>query len=459
MKDDIEKIERKITAAVQEWNMFPDACPIVVGLSGGADSIALTHLLMRRAVPRGHSLIAAHVNHELRGKEAESDEQFVRSFCSRNHVELRVLRADIRSLAEERSQGIEECGRGVRYSFFRRLCAKGGRIATAHTLSDSAETVLMNLAKGAGARGLCGIPPVRGNIVRPLIGITRAEVERYCAFYGLEYVTDSTNLSADCARNRIRLKAVPALKEVNPAFEECVRRTTSLLRSDESYFERLAREKLREARQRGGYSLAVLRGLPQPVLLRAVFLAVGGSSAPRLSFGNLMDVARMIRCGRGSVTVAGRIQCSVSGNTFFVGPQLRPEPYAWSVPFHPEGTVLPDGRTLSVSRIPPGSVKNPKKINNFIFNNLINYDTILSSTGVVRNKRAGDVFRPAGRGVTKTLKKLFNEEKIPAPQRGNTAVLEIGGTIVWIEGIGVSEDARASLNSRAIAEITIKECK
>ncbi len=183
-------------------------------------------------------LIAAHVNHGLRGEEADRDERFVRDFCERNSIVLQVLHADVIATAREKSQGIEECGREVRYSFFRSLCGPDGRIATAHTLSDSAETVLMNLAKGAGTKGLCGIPPVRGNIVRPLIDITRAEVERYCSCFGLDFVTDSTNLTDGYGRNKLRHHVVPVLQEINPAFECAVERTTQILRCDEEYFER-----------------------------------------------------------------------------------------------------------------------------------------------------------------------------------------------------------------------------
>ncbi len=460
MNDDgIAGIERKIEEAVARWDMLPRGCGVVVGLSGGADSVALTHFLLRYARGRGIRVTAAHVNHGLRGAESDADEAFVRRFCAGCGAELRVQRADVRALAAQKSQGIEECGREVRYSFFRGLCGPEGRIATAHTLSDSAETVLMNLAKGAGPRGLCGIPPVRGNVVRPLIGITRTEVERYCAHYGLSFVTDRTNLAADCDRNRIRLKVVPVLKEINPAFEACVLRATRLLRNDEAYLEREARKRLEDARlPGGGYALEAFRGAELPVSRRMIFLALGGRAGRRQEFRHVAAAEEIVARGRGAVTAAGGIQCAVRGNTLFITPPRGKKAEEWRVPLDPRGTRLPDGRVLSVEFLPPQGGENRWKIHNLLFHNLIDYDTICSTGSFVRNRRAGDRFEPAGRGVTKTLRKLFNEAEIPPARRGGIALLEAGGEIVWVEGFGPSQNARPREEKGAVAQIIMKEC-
>ncbi len=458
MSSGVAEMERKIEQTILKWDMFPQGCRIVVGLSGGADSMALTHFLSRYAARNGNSLVAAHVNHCLRGQESDSDERFVRSFCERNGLALEVRRADVASLAKQRSLGIEECGRAVRYSFFDSLCGENGRIATAHTLSDSAETVLMNLARGAGPRGLCGIPPVRGRIVRPLLEVTRSETERYCEFYGLAYVTDSTNLQEEYARNRIRLRAVPALKSVNPSFEACVLHTTALLRCDEEYFSRLAEKAAAEAKvPSGGYDLAALQKLPRAVLLRVIPLAIRSVSGARLGYGHILSVEEIVRNGRGAVTVAGGIQCFASGNTLFVTRRKKGRACQWSVPLGPHATLLPDGREFCLCRVTGEDWKNRrKKINNLLFNNLINYDTISDNGSFIRNRRGGDLFRPACRGVTKSLKKLFNEAHTPVSERGQLAILESGGKILWVEGFGVSEEARVTENTREAAEIMIK---
>ena len=458
MKDEIAEIEAKIAAAAERFRMFPRGCTVVAGLSGGADSVAMVHYLFRHSESLGIHLLAAHVNHGLRGAEADRDEQFAANFCLRLGIDLKVLHADVSAIAQEKSQGIEECGREVRYSFFRSLCGEDGRIATAHTLTDSAETVLMNLTKGAGPKGLCGIPPVRGSIVRPLITVTREEVERYCSFYGLQYVTDSTNLSDGFARNKLRLHAVPVLREINPAFEHAVERTVEISRCDEAYFKDLAGKCLREAAlSGGGYRLDVLRNTRRPVLMRAIAFAAGAAGCPRIGYDHAAAVEQVILRG-GTTTIAGGIRCTASGNTLQMKKETKEaDTPLWSVPLSPEGTALPDGRVLEVRPVELAALQKESKINNLLFNNLINYDTIMSTDGTVRNRRPGDNFRPAGRGVTKTLKKLFNEAKIPVAERGRLALLECGGKIVWAEGFGVSQEACVSGNSHA-AQIIIKEC-
>ena len=197
MKTAVRKTEEKIERVIARHRMFPPGCAVVAGLSGGADSTALTHFLYTRRARYGIVLIAAHINHGLRGEEADADEAAARRFCADRGIPFRVFHADVAALAREQGLCLEDCGRRVRYGFFRSVlqeqgCALG-RIATAHTASDNAETILMNLARGAGTHGLRGILPVRGQVVRPLLALTRAEVEAYCACYGLPFVQDASN--------------------------------------------------------------------------------------------------------------------------------------------------------------------------------------------------------------------------------------------------------------------------
>ena len=176
----------------------------------------------------------------------------------------------------------------------------------------------------------------------------------------------------------------------------------------------------------------------------------------RLESRHIEAVAKIVRAGAGSVTVAGGIQCTVQGNTLSIAIARRPAFEQWSVPFCAPSTVLPDGRTLVIVKLTGKELEKCRKFNKLLFNNLINYDTISSITSV-RNRRSGDTFRPAGRGVTKSLKKLFNEKGLAPSLRGNTAMLESGGEIIWIEGFGVSQGACVTKDTQNIAEIIIKE--
>ena len=158
------------------------------------------------------------IHHGLRGAEADRDEQFVRELAGQLGLPYTVRHIDAAALALENHLSVEEAGRNARYAFFAETALEGGRIATAHTLDDTIETVLMNLIRGTGLHGLCGIPRTRGNIVRPLLDVTRAEVEEYLALLGQPYCTDSTNLSDDYTRNRVRHDILPRLRELNPNF-------------------------------------------------------------------------------------------------------------------------------------------------------------------------------------------------------------------------------------------------
>lgn len=452
MDDEIQKIEEKIEGVIVSWNMLPPGCTVVIGLSGGADSMALAHFLLKYGISRHIHIVAAHINHGIRGEEAESDEKFVADWCKANQIELHVLHTNIPSLAAARAQGLEECGRVERYSFFRTLSGENGKITTAHTLSDSCETVLFNLAKGAGLRGLRGIPPVRENIVRPLIAVTRREVEAYCAYYGISYVTDSTNLAEDYSRNKIRHGVVPILREINPAFEASVYGLTRRLREDEAYLSALAGEQLAAAEYHGGYQRSVLASLPNPVLARALAQAVLQVTDTRLESRHISSMMELVREGSGSATVAGGVQCTLQRDTVFISIPVKKE--SWCVPLHPHGTLLPDGRTLHIIKLTKKEYENGLKFNNLFFNNVINYDTILNITSV-RNRRDGDAFCPAGRGVTKTLKKLFNEAGLEPMLRSGKAILESGGKIIWVEGFGSSQESCVTDDTQNIAEIKI----
>ena len=278
MNEEMQQILGQINGVIAEFGLFPPQGRVIVGLSGGADSMALTHFLVYHT---DLQVLAAHVNHGLRGSAADQDEEVVRRWCEENGIPLRVLHADVKQQARERNLGLEECGREVRYAFFQELADREtDRIATAHTLSDQVETVLLHLTRGAGLRGLCGIPPVRGKIVRPFLRVTREQVEAYCRFYHLPYVTDQTNADRGFARNRVRLDVVPALKAVNPALEREIAGMTARLARDEAYLQEEAQRAVERAKTPNGYSRTELAALPTAILVRAESARHRGNDPP-----------------------------------------------------------------------------------------------------------------------------------------------------------------------------------
>lgn len=451
MNEEMQQILGQIKGVIAEFGLFPPQGRVIVGLSGGADSMALTHFLVYHT---DLQVLAAHVNHGLRGSAADQDEEVVRRWCEENGIPLRVLHADVKQQARERNLGLEECGREVRYAFFQELADREtDRIATAHTLSDQVETVLLHLTRGAGLRGLCGIPPVRGMIVRPFLRVTREQVEAYCRFYHLPYVTDQTNADRGFARNRVRLDVVPALKAVNPALEREIAGMTARLARDEAYLQEEAQRAVERAKTPNGYSRTELAALPTAILVRAlerILRRAGGAQPEGI---HLEQAAAMVRAGRGSLSAPGGIQLAVQGNTLFVAQKPLPP---WSLPVTGETTRLPDGRMAALRKIHKKDLENQNKFKNLLFHNCINYDTITSKL-FFRNRREGDCFRPAKRGVSKSLKKLFNEAKIEPLLRDRILLLEDGKEILWMEGFGPSERARVPKDAEQMLLITVWE--
>ena len=409
----------KVNKAVKAFDMLQNGDSVIVALSGGADSVSLLNALIELRAEYNLTIYAAHLNHNLRGDEAKRDEDFVRKLCTKNSVELFVKSVDIRTLAEQRKQSEELCGRDERYKFFDelsgKLCAK---VATAHTASDNAETVIFNLTRGAGINGLSGIAPVRDNIIRPLIYVTRGEVEEYCRENNLEYVTDSTNLQDEYTRNKIRHSVIPVLKELNPDFENTITRESDMLRSVNSFVELKTDETIEQIKTENGYNCKLLSELPEALRLSVIHklckLQKGevDYKAVKLIDGALEGGAVTLESGLTAVCKQGTLR--------FV--KDREEDYFSEIELKLNTSFIYKGKEYSVKEL-------KLEDENIVF----------------RTRRAGDTFTLPKRNVTKTVKKLLNELKIPEENRDSLILAAKESEVLWIEGVGVSRRASGKL--------------
>ena len=204
----------KIFRHIKDNKLLSDGDTVVCGLSGGADSVGLLLALYELREKLGINVEALHVNHCLRGEESDRDEEFCCQLCSRLGIPFSAFRVDVKSYAKEHSLSDEEAARKLRYGVFE-ANSQGKKIATAHNANDNLETVILNLARGSALKGMAGIPVRRNNIIRPLLTVSREEIEAFLSERGQEFVTDSTNLSDDYTRNKIRHKIIPLMNELN----------------------------------------------------------------------------------------------------------------------------------------------------------------------------------------------------------------------------------------------------
>jgi len=414
--------------------MLPRGAVILACVSGGADSMCLLHLLLALSERGGFSVAAAHYNHRLRGAESDGDEAFVRDFCAARGVPLFTGSGDTAAEAARTGRGIEETARSLRYAFFRGAAEKAcaSRIATAHTADDNAETMLLHFARGAGLRGLCGIPPVRGGIVRPLLTVTRAEVDEYLAENAVPHREDSSNAGDDYARNRIRHAVVPVLRGINPAFSENAAASAELLRSDEAYLASLADAFIAGSCADGSVPRRGLAALPFPVASRAVRMLAG----TELTSGHVAAVLRMAESGGPSDALSlpeTMVRCEYGRLVF--GPAKTAGFDAFCPLPGEKRTVQAAGVVISCDNgIFPGGIH--KSLNTFLFKS-----SAICGKIIVRPRLPGDRIRFAGSGCTKSLKKLFIEKTIPAVRRASVPVIADDQGPLAIVGVGRSDRA------------------
>lgn len=440
---------------------------IIVGFSGGADSVSLLHRLWQRREALDLTLEAAHLNHGLRGEESDRDEDFVRAFCRERNIPLTVRRAQVEKLARERGQSLEECGREERYRFFEELSQKAAafgsrevRIATAHTLSDDLETVLFRMARGTGLDGLCGIPAKRGGIVRPLLRCTRKVVEEYCEREGLSFVTDSTNADPRYARNRIRAEVVPALEGVNhAALENFLRLRTELL-EDRAYLESQTDALLAGASREGGVDAAKLAKQPPALLHRAAARLLSQGEIP-VSRKNVLALSDLIQAGRGRLKLHPHKPFVLRRGILRLEPDAQVDFPAVSV----ELAGLADGmlhpvelvQTIRLDKVTRQREKklwlqvitakdwgNLKKVYENLLFFALDYDKIIASLNF-RSRLPGDTLAEPGRPGSRTLKKLFNEAGLSALDRQTRLVAADACSVIWTEGFGA--DHRAAVRT------------
>lgn len=461
MNDETSKLIAKVERFARQEQLFAPAEPgralhLCAAVSGGADSMALLQVLLELREAFEYTLSACHVNHGLRGETADRDEAFVRAECARLGVSLTVFRPADVGMAVPPHAG-EDWARRLRYACFAQLLAGGiDCIATAHTATDQAETLLFRLARGTGLHGAGGIRPRRPGYCRPLLGLTRAETEALCAAFEQGWVTDETNESDAYARNRLRHGAVPALRSVNDAAEENLARFCEKAARADAYFARQAEQLLSIARldaaqtarkapeTKAVWRLEPLQGADPLILEAALHSLVAPVRDAEEKYIRLL--AELVEQGSGAVQLTDTVRfCAGSGMLW--QEKGRPEAaaaLAFSLPFAPaDGAefALPGGQTLKTRLFVSGFREKTQGVHKKDLKNQADYAKINSICPVLRLRcrQPGDRFRPAGRGVDRELRKWMNEAGIPPRERDTLPLLAAGRQVLWVCGEGFAD--------------------
>ncbi|MBR4865103.1 MAG: tRNA lysidine(34) synthetase TilS [Clostridia bacterium] len=426
-----------LAPAVQflETLALPADARILVGFSGGADSCALLHLLA--SFFGSGRLVALHVNHGIRGEEALRDEVFAKSFAESLNVSFLCRRADVPALVKTTGDSPEDTARKVRYAAFEEVAASQGcaYVAMAHHGDDFAETFFLNLARGSGSRGLSSIPATRPlgdvTVIRPFLGVDRKEIEEYCAYHHLEYVTDSTNLSDLYARNKLRHHVLPVMRELNPAFTKKLREAADALSEDDDYLTSLAQREY-ASRLAGDTLLAAdLFSLPAPISSRVLKLYLADMGLP-FNRAVCLSIKALFASGHspsGTVSLPGGCTLARRYDYLLPGLEVLPPLSRMEISLEKDGTyqLTPDLSLIVTHRPFPGpAFCSPSTI----------YLRPQTGSVLVRPRQSGDEW--VGPNGKKSLKRLFIDRKIPKAERERIPVLEAGGRIICVYLLGPS---------------------
>ncbi len=423
----------KYLDTVSRYGMLKEGTSVLVGFSGGADSSLLLSLLSQTD---GITVAAAHLNHGIRGEEALRDEYFCKRFCDENNITLYVKRADIPKIARESGLGIEEAARNARYEFFNEICNEHGYdvIATAHNADDNLETVLFHLVRGTGLDGLCGIPPVRDNIIRPLILYSKEEIYDGCRQLGVPFITDSTNTDIAYRRNYLRCEVIPKLKQLNPSLCECVTGTVELLTNDAQYLSSLAAEhSFDEGRQ-------LLSALPDSILSRVLLsnMKKNGITVERARVSEMMMAMR---------SRSAHISLSLGGATFVCDRDVvyfekEKKDCGFCFPLKMGLNVIDERSAIGIYPSDAASEKDiikDKNIYKLSIQAEISSAKINDNT-VIRSRKNGDLIRQGGQ--TRKVKKLIQSLKLPKTETDMLPFIESDGEIIYLPYFKPTDSAK-----------------
>lgn len=471
----MDELVRKVYKDVIEGGLLKKGDSVVAGISGGADSMCLLYVLTALRPVLKLELTAVHIHHGLRGEAADADRDFVKDICIRENVPFVCYQTDIRAVAAARHLSEEEAGRIFRYDCFERVWAEknADRIAVAHHMDDTAETVLMNLFRGSGLKGLAGIPAVRGAVVRPLLHVTREEIEAFLGRNHIDYRTDATNFETDYTRNRLRLDVLPYVKAyINPAAAGHIADTAELAADLCQYVEAQAsaagKDIIHYIRHSEGMDCEInvkdFKGLHRAIQ-RELIRQVLGTAAGRMKDIGMVHIESVRELFEGSAGRRVSLPYGLHAVRTYETVRIVHEGEAEETTGNNKGDdeVIPDipgscclgddGRRMELTVF--FADKNPQ-IPKKMYTKWFDYDKIKNRL-VLRHRRPGD-YMMIGGGHQKALRRILMDDRIPQTERDDIILLADGSHVLWVPDSGrISEYYKITERTKRILAVQLKE--
>ncbi len=461
----------RIIEFAEKNNMFDGCTEIIIGLSGGADSVCLFRVLCELREKYGYKLLAVHVHHGIRGEEADRDMLFCIELCDKYKVSYKIVKYDVLGYAKEKGLSVEEAGRLLRYEAFEECCDPNSRIAVAHHMNDRAETVLFNICRGTGLKGLGGIKPVRDKVIRPLLCCQRWEIEKYLSENGQEYCTDSTNGTDDYSRNLLRNKVFPLLIDnVNSGTVENITSLATKAVEAEEYLEKITIRKYQDkvAYLRNTILLRRLQDEDEFMIRRLILNAIREmkcslKDVSSVHIENVMKLLYLQVGGRCDICGGLLAENTREGLLFYHkdSEEVR-EPVNIDIPAEKDVDNLTSGEVISWEVVPwENSGKFifrlykwdiNKKISNEVYTKCFDYDKIKFGLQL-RSRMPGDVIAIDTNNHHKKIKKYFVDKGMSRIDKQAAVLLADGNHIMWIVGDRIGADYKISDSTKTVLEV------
>ena len=454
----------KIKETIASYSLLNSGDRVVVAVSGGPDSVCLLDALHALSAELGITLHVAHLDHRFRGKESADDALFVEILAKTLRIPVTVGQVDVPAYCREHGLSPQEGARKVRYGFLQQVVRDAGasRLATGHTADDQAETFLMRLVRGAGVSGLSAIPPVRENIIRPLIEVTREEVLEHLKSKGLDFRTDPSNAKPVYTRNRIRMDVLPVLKRFNPRIIETLASEAAVLRDEDEAMEALCAAIAPEIISQDKDAVVVKRkefiaqlpALKRRLLRKALSLAgADPSGLSRVRIDAALAFMNTARTGR-TMRPAPGLALEREYDRFLLGSAAAVESFSRLLAV-PGLTAVPE-LCMEVELIVANGAASDNAAENYLWQANFDYDKIGPHL-TLRNRRPGDRFCPSGMGGRhKKLQDYLADGKVPRLQRDRVPLLCAGKNILWLVGLRTDERFLTGPETKRILTVTVR---